>query len=108
MPKASSSLKPQALYKSYNFIDKDPIIHQIERLIDDTGISYAEIERRSGVTRMCLNNWFTGKTRRPQHCTIMAVLKAIGYEYKIVAREAVRPLSSHRGRSTAPAHHAHH
>lgn len=75
------------IYDSYNFIEKDPIIFEIERLIDESGVSFAHIERRSGVTPTTLRNWFQGKTKRPMHCTIRAVLRCIGYDYAIVKRE---------------------
>lgn len=84
--RSNLSRSPKA-YNSYNFIDKDPIIFEIERLIDETGTSFAHIERRSGVTPPTLKRWFSGKTKRPMHCTIRAVLRAIGYDYAIVKRE---------------------
>ena len=72
------------LYKSYNFIDKDPVIYEIRDIIEQQGISHSEIERRSGVTIKTLFQWFHGTTKRPQHATIRAVLRAAGYDYQIV------------------------
>jgi hypothetical protein len=69
---------------SYNFVDKDPIIDQMRTLIEDAGVSWLFIERHSGVSRSCLRAWFKGKTRRPQHPTVKAVLRSIGYDYQIV------------------------
>lgn len=65
-------------YKSYSFVDKDPIIFEVEEAIHRSGLSALEIERRSGVSCECLHKWFRGRTRRPQACTIRAVLRAIG------------------------------
>lgn len=85
MSKVRKQLNPHVrMYASYNFVDKDPVIYQIEAIIEQTGISFAEIERRSGVVNTTLKNWFSGKTKRPMHATIMAVLRAIGYTYAIV------------------------
>ena len=72
------------LYGTYNFIDKDPIIYELRDLIEKSGVSHAEIERRSGVCVNTLVGWFYGNTKRPQHATIRAVMRAIGYDYRLV------------------------
>lgn len=77
------------LYKSYNFRIKDPVIDLMRTAIADTGISYRKIERDSGVTSTTLRNWFHGKTRRPQHATVMAVVRAIGYDLELVKKYEV-------------------
>jgi transcriptional regulator with XRE-family HTH domain len=73
-------------YKSYNFVDKDPIIYRMEQAIKDSGASYREIEQASGVTSQTLHAWFYGKTKRPQFATLNAVARAIGLELDIVRR----------------------
>jgi hypothetical protein len=70
-------------YNSYNFIDKDPIIYTTLDLIDRSGLSLAEIERRSGVTRKTIDEWANGKTKRPFHATVRAVFRAVGYDWMI-------------------------
>ena len=67
------------LYTSYNFVDKDPVIDRTHRLVKREGMSYKEIHERSGVTVSTLRGWFEGKTKRPQWCTVMAVVHALGY-----------------------------
>lgn len=69
-------------YKSYNFIDKDPIIHEVWDVVK--GTSFAYIQEESGVSHTCLYSWFYGKTRKPQSATIRAVLRSVGYDFQIV------------------------
>ena len=71
-------------YKTYSFTDKDPVIDELATAISDTGLSYDDVSDRSDVSRTTLNNWFYGKTKRPQHATIMAVTRAIGFDWKLV------------------------
>ena len=75
------------LYKSYNFKDKDPIIDKIRTVISDESASYKEIHEASGVSTTTLYQWFDGETRRPQFATIMAVVRALGYDMQIVREE---------------------
>lgn len=70
-------LKP---YKSYMFKDKDPIIDKTRTVVQDSGMSYAEISEGSGVSTATLYNWFNGATKRPQFCTVNAVGRACGNE----------------------------
>lgn len=74
-------------YKSYNFVDKDPIIYACEHAVKASGMSYKEIEAASGVSTKTLSNWFYGKTRRPQFATLNAVARAIGFNIEIVKQK---------------------
>jgi hypothetical protein len=71
-------------YKSYNFVDKDPIIDEIRTVYQNSGVNYKWIEDNSGVTSSTLAAWFSGKTRKPQAATINAVLRSLGYKLGIV------------------------
>ena len=71
-------------YKSYNFIDKDPIIDEIRTVYEKSGVNYKWLEDNSGVTSHTLANWFSGRTKKPQAATINAVLRAMGYKLGIV------------------------
>jgi transcriptional regulator with XRE-family HTH domain len=71
------------LYKSYNFVDKDPIIDEVRTVMQDSGITYAEIEARSGVKGETLRRWFEGKTKRPLASTVRAVLRAMGADLTV-------------------------
>jgi hypothetical protein len=67
-------------YKSYSFIDKDPIIDEVRTVYDASGVNYKWLEEHSGVTAQTLSAWFTGRTKKPQAATINAVLRALGYK----------------------------
>jgi transcriptional regulator with XRE-family HTH domain len=75
------------LYKSYSFRDKDPVIDKLRTIISDEGKSYTEIAVNSGVSRTTLRQWFHGKTQRPQHATVMAVARSMGYDMDFVKRD---------------------
>lgn len=78
-------------YKSYNFVEKDPIIDEIRTVYQDSGANYRWISEHSGVASGTLNNWFSGETKRPQAATVNAVLRALGYKLGIVEfQERVR------------------
>jgi transcriptional regulator with XRE-family HTH domain len=72
------------LYRSYNFVDKDPVIDRIRTIVKNEGLSYGEIHVISGVSSTTLHNWFEGETKRPQYATIAAVSSALGYAQKFV------------------------
>jgi hypothetical protein len=76
-------------YKSYNFIDKDPIIDEIRTVYQTSGVNYRWLQEHSGVSPGTLTGWFSGPTRRPQAATINAVLRSLGYKLGIVPHEAV-------------------
>jgi hypothetical protein len=71
-------------YKSYNFVDKDPIIDEVRTVFQESGVNYAWLQEQSGVTIATLHNWFDGETKRPQAATINAVLRALGYKLGVV------------------------
>jgi hypothetical protein len=75
-------------YKSYSFVDKDPIIDEIRTIYETSGVNYKWIEDRSGVTSTTLYAWFNGKTRKPQAATINAVLRVLGYKLCPIAISA--------------------
>lgn len=71
-------------YKSYSFIDKDPIIDEVRDMVQASGANYKWIEEHSGVTSQTLYQWFNGKTRKPQAATLNAVARALGYKLGFV------------------------
>lgn len=78
-------------YKSYNFLNKDPIIDEIRTVVQLTGRTYRQIHEDSGVSVDTLVHWFSGTTRKPQAATVNAVLRCMGYKLGIVPY-AVVPL----------------
>jgi transcriptional regulator with XRE-family HTH domain len=67
------------LYKSYNFVDKDPVIDRLRTMMAREGLKYSKISDLSGVSSTTMHNWFEGKTKRPQYATVMAFVRALGY-----------------------------
>lgn len=85
---------PLKLYKSYNFVDKDPVIDLVRTTVEDSKLSYQKIHEDSGVSVTTLRNWFYKKTRRPQFCTVAAVVRACG-EDMFVGSRRVRARPGH-------------
>jgi DNA-binding phage protein len=75
------------LYRSYRFLDKDPIIDKIRTAVQDSGKTNLQIHEKSGVAIATLHNWFKGKTRRPQFATVAAVLRSIGKDVVVVDKK---------------------
>ena len=71
-------------YKSYNFIDKDPMIDEIRTVVEQSGASLKWLHGESSVHTNTMSNWFNGKTRKPQAATMNAVLRALGKKLGIV------------------------
>ena len=71
-------------YKAYNFIDKDPVIDVARTAIKDAGLTYRQVSELSDVSEGTLVSWFHGKTKRPQYCTVLAVMRGIGMEQRWV------------------------
>lgn len=65
-------------YKSYVFVDKDPVIDALRTSVSQEKASYADLHAGSGVSATTIRNWFHGETRRPQFATVAAVAKALG------------------------------
>jgi len=80
--KKNGKEKRLKLYSAYKFgrDDKDPIIDVVHTALDESGLNYSQASSISGVSASCLHNWIEGDTRRPQFCTIMAVMGALGKE----------------------------
>lgn len=72
------------LYKSYNFVDKDPVIDRMRGMVN--GHKYSEVSAKSGVSATTLYNWFEGNTKRPQYATVIAVARALGYKEQFVKK----------------------
>lgn len=70
------------VYRTYRFIDKDPVIDEIRTLVQDQGLmkKLEIVHQLSGVSTSTLDNWFNGETKSPQNRTICAVTSALGYK----------------------------
>ena len=74
---------PGFTYKSYSFVDKDPIIDYIRTIINDSKLTLKTIAEESGVRQQTISNWLYGDTKAPQAATINAVLRALSYKLNI-------------------------
>ncbi len=68
------------IYKSYNFVDKDPVIDAMRTAFSDSGHTYQYVHDQSGVSISTMNAWFLGSTRRPTLAAMAAVGSVIGCE----------------------------
>lgn len=68
------------IYRSYRFMDKDPIIDKCKTLIADEGIKEQHAALISDLSPTTLHNWFHGDTRRPHFSSIAALTRSLGYE----------------------------
>lgn len=78
-------------YRTYNYIDKNPVIDKVRTLIQDEGLikKLPVVHEISGVSTSTLDNWFNGKTRSPQHSTICAVITSLGYQEEFVKKKEI-------------------
>lgn len=68
------------IYRTYNWIDKDPIIDAVRTVVkSDEKLKNNMVHEISGVSTTTLDNWFDGSTRKPQNSTVTAVTSALGY-----------------------------
>lgn len=90
-------------YKSYNFVDKDPVLDLVRVFVEDSHKKLAEVSRDSGVSNTTLYNWFGGKTRRPMFSTIAAVARSCGKDITLGGITVVTPdeVAARRGRKKA-------
>jgi len=87
---AHASTQPKGrlyLYRSYNFVDKDPAIDKVRTIVAKEGLKHHEIQYLSGVSAHTLHEWFFGKTMRPQHATLAAVAASLGYDWTLVKKK---------------------
>jgi hypothetical protein len=73
--------KNSFMLKSYNFMDKDPVIDMVRTAVQMSKKSYLKIRADGGPTPSTLYGWFDGKTRRPQFCTSIAAMRAVGGDF---------------------------
>lgn len=67
------------IYRTYRFIDKDPIIDAVKTMVHDEHLKAGAVHEISGVSASTIHNWFDGDTRRPNNATVMAVASSLGY-----------------------------
>jgi hypothetical protein len=78
--------------RGYRFVDRDPVLDEITRMITDSGKSIGDIiedvldasHNTVHLGYSTIANWLSGKTRRPQNLTVTWVAHALGFERKFV------------------------
>jgi transcriptional regulator with XRE-family HTH domain len=70
-------------YKSYNFVDKDPIIDIVRTVFQASGLTYKQLAEESTVCVSTISKMFGGTTKRPQAATINAILRAMGHKLSV-------------------------
>ncbi|MGE4045610.1 MAG: hypothetical protein AB7F35_12210 [Acetobacteraceae bacterium] len=60
-----------------------PLLEDLRNLIQDSGIAFSAVFEEAGLTRYCIQSWFS-QGRSPRLCDIDAVLSEIGYRLTIV------------------------
>ena len=80
------------IYRTYNFIDKDPVIDEIRTIVQDEGMMarLSDLGTLSGVSPQTLTKWFRGATRKPHNATVMAVVTSLGYERRFVKAKQLK------------------
>lgn len=68
------------LYKSYSFHDKDPVIYEIRDAMEAEKLDPQGLADLSGVSYGAIVGWLYGSTRCPQNATVMAAMRAMGYQ----------------------------
>lgn len=70
--------------QGYRFIDKDPVIGLFQEAKRRSQLNLKQIAEESRVALATLRSWDSGKTRKPQHATLRAALRACGYNEQFV------------------------
>lgn len=78
MAKKTTKRGALRLYKSYSFVDKDPILDAIKTAKSEAQMTNDQIKEASNVTVSTLRAWDFGATKRPQFTTASAVIRALG------------------------------
>jgi len=74
-------------YRTYSFVNKDPMIDKIRTIVERSNQDYDHIHEASGVSVGTLYNWFHGKTKRPQFATLNAVARALHHELRLMPKK---------------------
>jgi DNA-binding transcriptional regulator YiaG len=65
------------IYRTYRFIDKDPIIDACRTIVKDEKLNNNQAGVISGVSPATLANWFEGETKRPNNATVTALTSVL-------------------------------
>ena len=60
----------------------DPDLAQVVMILQNSPEKKKAIEKSKGVTTQTLNNWVSGRTKRPYNVTLSFVMEGLGYRRK--------------------------
>jgi transcriptional regulator with XRE-family HTH domain len=86
--KRRSDLSGYKKYKSYPFIEYDPILTVINDFRDQSGVQTKDLVTASSLSPSTLANWKKKKTKRPQFATVAAAAAALGLTQLPITAEA--------------------
>lgn len=70
-------------YRTYRYINKNPVIDVARTAIQDTNLYNKQgikiVATLATLSKATLDGWFYGDTRSPRHDSIAAVMTALGY-----------------------------
>lgn len=86
------------MYSTYRFKDKDPVIDIARTCVEiyaklhgqSWSVALQQISTMSGVSVSAMYGWFSGSTRYPRFCTVVAVVHATGREVS-VGKQSSKP-----------------
>ena len=81
-------MRTMTIYRNYNFLTKDPVIDAMRTVIKSTEkLKNSETHALTGVATATFENWFNGKTCKPQNATVSQAMAGLGY----VRRDTFNP-----------------
>ena len=72
--------------RTYNWIDKDPVVDKCMALANKMGLrgAYGKMSLLTGMSASTFANWDKGNTKKPQHASVACFVEALGHKYEIV------------------------
>ena len=73
-------MRTMTIYRNYNFLTKDPVIDAMRTVVkSDEKLKNSEAHALTGVATATFENWFNGKTCKPQNATVCQAMAGLGY-----------------------------
>ena len=66
------------LTKSYNFVDKVPVVDELRTLVQHSGLTFDQMAEASGVSKGCIWKLFNGQTIGPRRTTLEGLAQVFG------------------------------
>ena len=89
MPKKSKTQYGR-IYPHYLFAEHDPVMDQIQTMVDGSNLSTSALAAESGVSAGTLYSWRKRKTKRPQFATVAAIARTLGGNVVVQRRSKTR------------------